>query len=70
MSTYADREMAFVEEYKALMKKHGVCLVLETGIYEEGVATYPTLKSTGKYCSINYIPYYESVNTGRHCMGG
>jgi hypothetical protein len=63
-------EELFVKEYKELLKKHGVELVVELGVYEEGEGYIPIFRQSGKYCNIHYTPNYTELRTGRQCMGG
>jgi len=66
----SDKEEAFIAEYKALLAKHHVQLVVETGEYESGDISTPIFKEAGRYCNIYYEPQCTRVYTGRHCMGG
>jgi hypothetical protein len=64
------KEQDFIADYKALLKKQGVSLVVETSSDEYGRYAVPIFKQLGKYCTINYEPEYTEINDGYHGMGG
>lgn len=66
----SEKEKQFVEEYKSLLKKYGVTLVVEKSSDEYGSYAEPSFVEFGKYCNINYSPEYVKRDGGYHGMGG
>lgn len=64
-----DTETAFEKEYKALMAKYKVRLVVETRSDEWGSQTSVRFEEQGKYRNINYTPDYCKHDKGYCGMG-
>jgi hypothetical protein len=66
----SEKEIAFEAEYKALLEKYNVKLVVSPWGDEWGEHIDISFVERGKYRNINYCPEYEE-SARRHCgMGG
>jgi len=66
----SEKEITFEAEYKALLKKYNVELVLSPWFDEWGEHTDIAFIECGKYCNINYCPEVKETPRRRCGMGG
>ena len=66
----SEKETAFVAEYKALLEKYNVKLVVSPWGDEYGEHTDISFVERGKYRSIRYRPEYKESKREYHGMGG
>jgi len=60
----SEKELAFIKDYKNLIEKHNVKLVLKTHFDEFGQHTAVAFLENGDNCGINFFPESEYRNLG------
>lgn len=64
-----EKTKQFEKEYKELMKKHNVILVVDKWSDEFGAHTTICYKERSTYCNISYTPEKKIINSGYQGMG-